>query len=160
MKKIILCLMIFFSCSTIAYAQGELPELSGRYYWTQAWIEILPVQEGDTVIWQPTYCGAVNEDGESIGNNTSLDPITIKSIKVVINENKVKAICKFTDESGWYGTSAQLGEVVNCSLVSEDGTWFNGIGHITAAANHGDEPGGNVTLECTYDRYDCIYCDN
>ena len=147
MKKIIFSLIILISVSTIAYA-WEDPDLSGRYQWDEAWIEVGGGGES-------AYCGCWDWDGDNIGNDTSLDPSTITFIKVVVNEKKVTAICKFTDESDWYGTSAQLGDIADCHLSAEEVTCSGGTGHVTAAANHGDEPGGTVIIKFTFDRDEC-----
>jgi len=72
---------------------------------------------------------------------------------VVINKNKIEATCKFTDLSTWYEADAELAVIDDCTLLIEPFWYCGGTGQVTAAANHGDDPGGiggNVTLKCTF----------
>ena len=139
MKKIIFCLMILFSVSTIAYAEG------------------LPVLEFAQIISNPIYnaCSARYYGGEDIGGEFSTEA---NFIKVVINKNQVKATCRFTDiSSDTYETNAEVGKILYCELITEGCECWGGTGHVTVAANHGDNtgPGGSVTLKCTFDRDEC-----
>ena len=132
--------MILFSLSTIAYA-GEPAVLE--------WAIISPVEDAcyavyDYAIGYPSIGGATGE--------------CTNYIKVVINENKVTATCRFTDISQGYEANADIGKILYCVLQSEDGTYVGGTGSIVAAANHGDETGGSVKLMCTFDPDDCIDC--
>ena len=143
MKKIIFCLIILVSVSTIAYAQGEIPGRPGIYAMKSAIIAAGRYAEGD--LCYAVYAEPVNNNG-TIGGE-----IGKCSTRVVINNNKVVATCKFTDMSKFYEANAEVGEILDCHLQTEDMDYFGGTGHIIAAANHGDEPGGKVTLMCTFE---------
>jgi len=141
MKKIIFCLVILFSLSTLAYAQG------------------LPVLETALIVSTPDYnaCWAQYESGETIGGEFT---IQANLIKVVINKNQLKATCRFTDiSSDPYETDAEVGKILFCrlQLVAENCDCSGGTGQIIVAANHGDQPGpgGSVTLKCTFYRDEC-----
>ena len=175
MKKIIFCLMILFSVSTIAYAQ-EIPGRPGRYAMDRAFILVGPPympNEGE-----PYWCGAYYADPvgpnpyDGIGNQTELDPKNIQFINVTMNKRKVIAICKFTDEDLPYETNAQVGDIIvnenirGCTLEMQPCVCGGGTGHITAAANlAGFDPirnadiGGTVTLKCTFDPRNCSNCN-
>jgi len=145
MKKIIFCLIILIFVSTIAYAQ-EYPRSPGRHT-AQGHI-----QAND--LWCVAYYPYPYDNFpnvESIGSGT--EPVLMK---VVINNNKVQVICKFTDLSTWHEADAELADIVDCSLYLEGDWYCGGTGQVTAAANHGDHPedlGGNVTLKCTFDNF-------
>ena len=81
-------------------------------------------------------------------------------IKVRMNKNNVNAWCKFTDTSLVYETNAEVGDVHDCTLFTEMGTYILGTGKVTAAANNdpkesdqlsNEESGGNVTIHCKFD---------
>jgi hypothetical protein len=134
MKKIIFCLIILISVSTIAYAQQE-PSIG------------TPLQGFVGIIYTPdNECYAYIEGVDSIGG--------VGTWKVVKTPNKVVAVCKFTDVSGLYERTAQVGGIDNCMLFIYEGedlvTYGGGIGTITAAANHGDSTGGTTTMQCTF----------
>ncbi|MFX0203358.1 MAG: hypothetical protein ACFFCW_45225 [Candidatus Hodarchaeota archaeon] len=124
----------------------------------------------------PCWCAAYYKEpvpnNDAIANETAFDPITIKFVKVVINNKRVMAICKFTDESPWYEANAEVGDIIvdegipGCTLSTDDCYCEGGTGHITAAANHGGyDPyyesyiGGTVTLKCTFDPENCTFFD-
>jgi len=143
MKKIIFCLVILFSLSTLAYAQGR------------------PVLETGLIFSHPIYnaCMAQYDTGETIGSESTVEA---NLIKVVINKKQVKATCRFTDISGDpYETDAEVGEILSCRLQltseTENCDCEGGTGKIIVAANHGDQPGpgGSVTLQCTFKRNQC-----
>jgi hypothetical protein len=171
MKKIIFCLIILFSVSTIAYAEEILEGRPGRYEMSWAQIEVY-----DTApLWCAAYYADPVELNDAIGNQTDTPPgedPNIKFVKVVINKKRVMAICKFTDESPWYEANAEVGKIIldegipGCTLITDDCFCEGGTGHITAAANHGEydpyygfQIGATVTLKCTFDLEDCNFPD-
>jgi hypothetical protein len=83
--------------------------------------------------------------------------------KVTENNNGANAWCKFTDTSGVYEDNAEVGDILDCMLITEEGTYINGTGQVTAAANNNprqtlsvEGDGGNVTIHCKFDAEDFI----
>lgn len=142
MKKIIFCLLILIFVSTIAYAQGEIPGRPGTY----------PMRSAIIATIYGGLCYAVYEYG--LSDCDSIGGVAGEcSTKVVISKNRVNATCQFTDKSLVYEANAEVGVISNCYLLTATSEYFRGTGYIIAAANHGDEPGGNVTMMCTFDLF-------
>ncbi len=80
-------------------------------------------------------------------------------IHIVANKKRIKATCKFTDDSGVYEDNAETGKLASCDLRLADGRiYLGGTGHLTSAANIVNEvdglpfgSGGNTTLHCTFE---------
>jgi hypothetical protein len=72
-------------------------------------------------------------------------------IRISSNKNMVNVQCKFIDVSGVYETNAEVGDIINCRLLTDMGQYTDGVGKVVAAANNGSNDGGNVTLHCRFD---------
>lgn len=95
-----------------------------------------------------TYAETV--DGNMFISNAASKDST--SYKVVINKNQVVASCKFLDTSGIYEKNAEVGDIVACTLITDDGTFTDGIGQVVSAANNTENGtvGGNTTIKCWF----------
>jgi hypothetical protein len=150
MKKIIFCLIIFVSVSTFAYAIDGTMDI--------AWIEQGGTPNPGGGVDVP-FCGAWDRDdtGFSMGNNTGNPCSTVSAISVVKEENKVTAICKFTDEAYSLTPKAQLWHVVNCNLISGIATLQGGTGTIIRARRTEFDPeagqyiGGTALIKCVFE---------
>ena len=164
MKKILAttaALILVFACTDIPTQPAEDMDLvtsstliegvfPGRYELRLAVINAFPdylfgYSGGLCAAWY-----AETHPGDPISNSViSNFPDYEGTIKVTENKNFVIASCKFTDGSGAYEMNAEVGYTENCEIITEDGRFFGGgTGTVTAAANHEEDPGGNVTLQC------------
>ncbi len=156
MKKIIFCLIILVCVSTIVYAEELIMD--------RAHIEVGGTWNEQIQWYDPAFCGAVDEDTQYYPGSDIRQPCNyIAFIQVIQQNDKVKAICKFTDASETYSQKARMGKIENCNLISGGPTsgfrtFVGGTGTITATANPGGEQGSNVIIECTFDLDDCIDC--
>lgn len=89
-------------------------------------------------------------DGNAFIATTLVQPAA--TVRVAENRRGVNVTCKFTDESGLYEADAEVGYTDNCILFTEDGSWRNGTGTITAAANNATDgsDGGNAMIRCKF----------
>jgi hypothetical protein len=160
MKKILAttaALILVFACTDVptqpvedmdlmtssAVIEGVYP---GRYEIREAVINASPDFYD---FWNPGLCAAWYAESHDWNSVISNFPDYEGTIKVTENKNFVIASCKFTDGSGAYEMNAEVGYTENCTIITEDGRSFGGgTGTVTAAANHEEEPGGNVTLQC------------
>lgn len=150
MKRIIFCLIILISISTIAYAIDGTMDI--------AWIEQGGTWNEAQQANDPPFCGAHDDNtGFDIGNNTNNPCTTVSAFHVVKENNKVTATCKFTDESYSLTPKAQFWKVVNCNLISGIVSLQGGTGTIIRARrtewdpNAGQYIGGTALITCVFE---------
>ena len=133
-----------------AYGTGVVvPGLSGQAPFSSAVIDV------PNSFCRAEYAVVVDPQNSAVSSRFA----PAEDIHVTQNKNMIKATCKFLDTSGAYEDNAEVGPVENCTLITEDGTVYEGgTGHLTSAENleltvedlyFGS--GGNTTLKCTFD---------
>jgi hypothetical protein len=73
------------------------------------------------------------------------------TVHVVVNRNGVGATCCFTDISRLIEANADVGYTDACTLVTDAGTWSDGIGRVTSAVNISDRSDGGNSIMCRFD---------
>jgi hypothetical protein len=143
MKQIICCLFVILATAVLASAAGVVVDgRPGHYDMSSATIDVVNNQ---CIAY---YADPVNGN-LFIDNSGAPDSA---SFKVIINKNMVKASCKFVDISGVFEKNAEVGDILDCTLITEEGSYFNGTGQVVSAANFNKDvtTGGNTTISCTF----------
>ena len=94
------------------------------------------------------FCDSAYVD--PVGGNTYIQGTG--EVRVVENNNGAHAVCKVTDTSGIYETNAEVAYSDFCRVLTAEGVW-TGTGQVTAAANHGLDPGGTAIFRCDLDTF-------